>query len=120
MCAAAHYSAVLFEENKPQSLKHPNSALPCYATYKSKKAKKAAVKAIAGERLGDVGKWLKRETRFENLCDSFKKLAHDIERKAPYSAVFADVASTKPTISSTVQTWSVNPASIVGITLKDL
>ena len=60
------------------------SALRNFSAHQSKKAKRAAVRAIGGEKLGTTGSWLRRQKRFIELCDSLKDLAHEIEKKAPY------------------------------------
>jgi len=60
------------------------SGLRNFAAHRGEKAKKAAVKAIGGERIGSAGSWLRREGRFSVLCNSLKALADAIEKKAPY------------------------------------
>ena len=59
-------------------------ALQNFAAHDSEQSKDSAIKSIGGENLGSAGKWLRTQNRFIGLCDSLKKLASEIEKKAPY------------------------------------
>jgi hypothetical protein len=79
-----HYLVgILKDPNFRESLEQL-SALRDFGAHRSTKAKKAAIKAIGGERIGSAGSWLNKQGRFGTLCEALKKLAHAIERKAPY------------------------------------
>ena len=54
------------------------------AHYESKRAKSAAKKATGGQKIGSAGSWLRKQGRFEKLCESLKKFAHTVEKRAPY------------------------------------
>ena len=79
-----HYLVAIVKDPDYKDSLEQLSALRNLAAHLSNKAKKAAVKAIGGEKIGSAGKWLRRQERFKSLCDSLKKLARDVDRKAPY------------------------------------
>jgi Na+/phosphate symporter len=60
------------------------SALRNFAAHRSAKSKKAALKAINGERISTSGAWLKTNDRFLHIVSDLKKLADEIENFAPY------------------------------------
>jgi hypothetical protein len=80
----SHYLVAIIKDPAYKDTLERLSALRNFSAHESKKAKKAAVKAIGGEKLGSAGSWLKRQDRFLNLCSSLKALAHDVEKKVPY------------------------------------
>jgi hypothetical protein len=80
----AHYLVAIVKDAQYKDSLEQLSALRNFAAHQSAKAKKAAIKAIGGERIASSGSWLRRQDRFKTLCESLKKLAHDIEKKAPY------------------------------------
>ncbi len=60
------------------------AALRNFAAHESGTSKRAALKAIGQERVGSAGSWLKRQGRLAGLTDQLRKLAQEIETKAPY------------------------------------
>jgi len=80
----SHYLCDIVRNPQYKDALEQLSALRNFAAHQSGKAKKAAIKAIGGERIGSAGSWLRREGRFEKVCESLKKLARDIEKRSPY------------------------------------
>lgn len=80
----SHYLCGIVKDSQYRDALEQLSALRNFGAHQSAKAKKAAIKAIGGERIGSAGSWLRSQGRFKKLCDSLKKLARDIEKKAPY------------------------------------
>ncbi len=60
------------------------SALRNFAAHQSGPSKRAALKAIGGERIESSGAWLKRGGRFDAIAARLKALATEIENDAPY------------------------------------
>jgi hypothetical protein len=79
-----HYLVEILKDHAYKEALEQLSTLRDFGAHRSDKAKKAAIKAIGGERIGSAGSWLKKQNRFDTLCQSLKKLAHAIEKKAPY------------------------------------
>lgn len=79
-----HYLIGIVKDPQYKDALEQLSALRNFAAHQSAKAKKAAIKATGGERIGSAGSWLRSQGRFKSICDSLKKLAHAIERRAPY------------------------------------
>jgi len=79
-----HYLVGILKDPDYKEALEQLSALRDFGAHRSNKAKKAAVKSIGGERIGSAGSWLNKQNRFGTLCDALKKLAHAIEKKAPY------------------------------------
>ncbi len=79
-----HY---LYSALKDKKFKEPIEqlcALRNFSSHRSEKAKQAVMKATGAERLKSAGEWLRTQDRFAALCESLKKLARRIERKAPH------------------------------------
>jgi hypothetical protein len=55
-----------------------------FAAHDSTQAKAAAKNAVGGEKIGSAGSWLRKQQRFNKLCDSLKDLASAIAKAAPY------------------------------------
>jgi hypothetical protein len=79
-----HYLCEVVKNSAYKDSLEQLSALRNYATHQSTKAKKAALKATGADRLKSAGVWLRGQDRFIGLCDTFKKLANEIEKRAPY------------------------------------
>lgn len=79
-----HYLVGIIKDAQYKDALEQMFSLRNFAAHRSEKSKKAAIKAIGGEKIGSAGSWLRRQDRFKNLCDLLKKLASDIEKKAPY------------------------------------
>jgi len=55
-----------------------------FAAHESKQSKRAVLGTLKVKKIGSAGAWVKRQGRFENIADSIKKLAGEIEAGAPY------------------------------------
>lgn len=60
------------------------TALRNYAAHDSYQSKRNAVRAIGLDRMGSAGSWLKRQGRFDAICEDLKQLAQEIHDAAPY------------------------------------
>jgi hypothetical protein len=90
-----HYLSNILKSPQYKDSLEKLSALRNFATHDSNKAKKSATKATQSERFGSVGTWLKREERFEILCDNLTKLAHDIEKNPHIRHLCKEVGATR-------------------------
>ena len=79
-----HYLIGIVKDSKYKDALEQLSTLRNLAAHDSQRARRAAVKAIGGDKIGSAGSWLKKQDRFKALCNSLKTLADDIEDKAPY------------------------------------
>jgi hypothetical protein len=79
-----HYLVTILKDAEYRESLEQLSALRDFGAHRSSKAKKAARKAIGGERIGSSGSWLNKQNRFGLLCENLKKLSHAIEKKAAY------------------------------------
>lgn len=79
-----HYLLTIVKDPKYKDTLERLIALRNFAAHHSEKSKQAAIEAIGGERIGSAGTWLGKQDRFEHLCISLKRLANEIEQKAPY------------------------------------
>lgn len=60
------------------------SALRNYAAHDSFQSKRNALRAVDQDRIGSAGSWLKRQGRFQEICDNLKELAQEVHDAAPY------------------------------------
>jgi hypothetical protein len=60
------------------------SALRNFAAHESDQSREAALKAVGENRIASSGSWLKTDARFQDIVDSLKALAREIENAAPY------------------------------------
>lgn len=80
-----HYLPLIIRDVKYRATLEKLSSFRNFAAHpQSKKAKKAALRAIRGGNLGSAGGWLSRQERFKNMSDSLVALAQEIEGQAPY------------------------------------
>ncbi len=79
-----HYLCEIIKKSAYRDSLERLSALRNFAAHHSEKAKKAAVQAIGGEKLGSSGGWLSSQNRFHDLCESLNSLAREIQTKAPF------------------------------------
>jgi hypothetical protein len=79
-----HYLVKVLKAPKYKDALEQLSALRNFAAHGSTKAKRMAIKAIGGERIGSAGSWLKSKNRFVTLCSLLKELSHAIEEESPY------------------------------------
>jgi hypothetical protein len=80
----AHYLVVAVRRPAYREALERLSALRNFAAHESDQSKRAALKAIDGQRIESSGAWLKCEERFQNIADILKDLATEIENAAPY------------------------------------
>lgn len=80
----SHYLCATIKDAQYKSSIEKLVALQNCAAHDSQQSKDSAIKSIEGENLRSAGKWLRTQDRFISLCDSLKKLASEIEKKAPY------------------------------------
>jgi hypothetical protein len=78
-----HFVVKSVSDKKFSSSLEKLSTLRNFAAHDSAQAKKAALSAIAQERVGSAGSWLKRRGRFADICDDLKALAAVLSKEAP-------------------------------------
>jgi hypothetical protein len=77
-----HYLFATLKDKKHKEALEQLCALRNFSSHRSEKAKAAAMVATRAERMKSAGEWLRKQTRFVDLCNSLRKLARRIEKLA--------------------------------------
>ena len=79
-----HWLYVIVKDSKYKASLDKLSALRNFAAHGSSVSKERALKAIKQKRMPSSGEWLVSQKRFDAICEDLKKMAEQIELKAPY------------------------------------
>jgi len=81
---ADHYLVTIVKKDAYKDSLEQLGALRNFSAHGSYQSKRAALKAIGGQKISSSGAWLKREGRFQSIVAHLKNLATDLEGAAPY------------------------------------
>lgn len=79
-----HYLVTIVKKPAYKNALEQLTTLRNFAAHESTSSKRAALEAIAANRLSASGAWLKRQGRFSDIANKLKALASEIHDHAPY------------------------------------
>ena len=79
-----HYLVEVVRKDDYKEALEQLSVLRNFAAHASTAAKTRAKKTVRQQRMPDAGSWLKKQNRLETIVENIKRLAREIDEKAPY------------------------------------